>query len=70
LDRHEVIAGRLEIARAELLRYSRYDYLIINDDLASASHELKAIITASRCVVKQRKKVAEEILATFEVSLE
>lgn len=70
LDRHEVIAGRLEIARAELLRYSRYDYLIINDDLVSASHELKAIITASRCVVKQRKKVAEEILATFEVSLE
>ena len=66
LDRSEVIYGRLEIARNELLHFPEYDYLVVNDDLASAGHDLKAIITASRCTVSQRSKAATKILGTFE----
>jgi len=65
MDRREVIAGRLEIARTELLQYRQYDYLIINDDLAAAGNELKAVVSASRCAVKQRMVTAQEILASF-----
>jgi guanylate kinase len=70
LDRREVICGRLEIARTELLRYRQYDYLIVNDDLAVAGHELKAIITASRLEVRHRSGVAEKILTSFEIPLD
>ncbi len=39
---------RMENARRELARADRYDYLIVNDDLATAISELRAIIRAER----------------------
>jgi guanylate kinase len=40
---------RLELGRREVQEVSWYDYLVINDDLATALAQLRAIITASRC---------------------
>ncbi len=41
-------AKRLAIARQELAHYTAYDYMVINDQLTTATEELKAIITAER----------------------
>jgi len=40
---------RLELGRREVQEVSWYDYLVINDDLATALAQLRAIITAARC---------------------
>ncbi len=40
---------RLERGRGEIREVSWYDYLVINDDLATAVEQLRAIVTASRC---------------------
>ncbi len=42
------IKRRLKVARAEMNRSSKYDYVIINGDLKQSTAELKAIITAER----------------------
>ena len=40
---------RLSIAPAEMAQYRDYDYVIVNDDLKSATQQLQAIIFADRC---------------------
>ena len=45
-DTEEVIAGRLSKASDELQWIEHYDYLIVNDDLASSIDEAAAILTA------------------------
>ena len=45
-DTEEVIAGRLSKASDELQWIEQYDYLIVNDDLASSIDEAAAILTA------------------------
>ncbi|MCL6620776.1 MAG: guanylate kinase [Syntrophobacterales bacterium] len=42
------LAQRLEQGREELRQACHYDYLVVNEDLATAETELKAIITAAR----------------------
>jgi guanylate kinase len=44
----EELARRLSRGRSELKEVSRYDYLVINDDLATAVEQLRAIVAASR----------------------
>ena len=43
------LARRLEQGRAEVQEVSWYDYLVINDDLATALAQLQAVVAASRC---------------------
>jgi guanylate kinase len=43
------LARRLERGRQEVAEASWYDYLIINDDLATALFQLRSIVTAARC---------------------
>ena len=45
-DSDEVIAGRLAKASAELEWISKYDYLIINDDLNTAIEDAAAVLQA------------------------
>jgi guanylate kinase len=47
----EIIEGRLAEAREEIRHVSRFDYFIVNDDVASAATKLNAIITAEKCKV-------------------
>jgi guanylate kinase len=40
---------RLAVAPMEMAQYRHYDYVIVNDDLTSATQQLQAIIVADRC---------------------
>ncbi len=52
-DSAEVIKGRLEKAKEEILHYTNYDYVIINDKLEKAVKELQSIILAKRLKVSR-----------------
>jgi guanylate kinase len=47
-DSEEVISKRVEMAKREVQRISEYDFLVINDDLNSASETLISIAKAAR----------------------
>jgi guanylate kinase len=47
-DGDEVIARRMRDAESEMSHYGEFDYLVINDDFATALVELAAIVTAQR----------------------
>ena len=56
-DSEEVIAGRLAKARQEFREIPKYDYLVINDKVANAVHEIEAILTAAECRVSSRSRI-------------
>ncbi len=68
LDERETIERRLRIARQEVVCYSKYDYVIVNEDIERSLFELKSIISAARCTTDRRRERAEEIVKTFEAS--
>ncbi|MDN5347330.1 MAG: guanylate kinase [Clostridia bacterium] len=45
----EVVARRLQAARAEIAALHNYDYVIVNDKVEEAVKRLKAIIIAEKC---------------------
>jgi len=47
---------RLAIAREEMAHYPLYDYVIVNDELGSATAQLQAIIIAERCRVGRLRR--------------
>jgi guanylate kinase len=47
-DSAEVVARRMADARSELSHYPEYDYLVVNDDFATALADLRAILAAER----------------------
>lgn len=53
-DNEEVIEGRLRRAMEEYAQIPNYDYLVINDSVQNATHEILSILTAEGCRVKQR----------------
>ena len=56
-DSEDVIAGRLAKARQEFREIPKYDYLVINDKVANAVHEIEAILTAAVCRVDCRSRM-------------
>ena len=56
-DSEEVIAGRLAKARQKFRGIPKYDYLVINDKVANAVHEIEAILTAAECRVSSRSRM-------------
>lgn len=58
------LARRLEQGRAELKEVHRYDFLVVNDDLAQALKELKAIVQAARLrTIRRWPQLAPRFLA-------
>lgn len=47
-DSVEVIETRLHNARVEIQKWSKYDYIVINEDLNRSYSSVKAIVTAER----------------------
>lgn len=47
-DAAEVVERRMAEARSELSHYPEYDYLVINDDFATALADLRAVVAAER----------------------
>jgi guanylate kinase len=65
LDSTANIKKRLARARQEIWSYSRFDYIVINDELEKAVDELESIIICQRLRLAARKKEMKPILASF-----
>ncbi|HAK14463.1 MAG TPA: guanylate kinase, partial [Acinetobacter radioresistens] len=53
-DSVEVIEHRLSCAVEDMQQYVNFDYLIINDDLNKALHDLESVINANRLTMVQQ----------------
>lgn len=60
-----VIARRLAKAREELGHYSEYDYAILNDDLETATQELRSVYLAAHMTAKRHAAHAEALLRSW-----
>ena len=59
-DSEEVILGRLEKARVELLEAPKYDYLVVNDQVEHAVSEIESILTAAQCRVENHNQLLNQ----------
>ena len=64
-DSDEQIRKRLSVACSEVGEYGTYDYVVINDEVASAVDALRAIVLAVRSRVEAVRPAAEAIIETF-----
>lgn len=55
-DDEEVVRRRLENARKEITYYNRYDYIIVNDDLARCVDDVLAVIR-SESLARERSAI-------------
>ena len=53
------------MACSEVGEYGAYDYVVVNDALASAVDSLRAIVLAERAKVESMRTTAEAIIGTF-----
>ncbi|CAN5532304.1 guanylate kinase [soil metagenome] len=58
-DSATVVAKRMAEASREISHWPEYDYVIVNDDIASAQAQLAAILTAERLRRKRRTGLTE-----------
>jgi guanylate kinase len=65
-DSEPAIQRRLAVAREEVVSFSEYDYLVINDELAGAVDRLRGIVIAERARLQRMHGVAENIVRTFQ----
>ena len=56
----EVIAKRLHTAEWELSKAEKYDYVIVNDDIATAAKKFLAIIESEKCKSERNKSLLKE----------
>lgn len=61
-DSDEVIEQRMAKARDEMSHYPEADYLVINDDFATALDELRAIVLGQRCRAALQQQKCSELL--------
>ncbi len=64
-DSDAVIAQRMEQARAEISHYEEFDYLVINDDFATALQQLQAIIQAQRLRTDAQRRQQATLLTAL-----
>lgn len=61
-DSDEIIEGRMREAVGEMRHHVEYDYLVINDDFATALEDLKAIFRANRLLHPQQAERHGQLL--------
>jgi guanylate kinase len=66
-DSAETIAKRLDNARNEILRWTQYDYVLINDDLQRSFGDLLSILAAER---SRAPRLKEQIASFVETLLQ
>lgn len=59
------IRKRLDVAKEEIKHYREFEYVVINDDLAKAKEELKAVILSQRYRREAREDDVVPILQSF-----
>ncbi len=64
-ERPDDLALRLQNARAEVLHYSEFDYVIVNDEVDAAAAQLQSIIYAERARRTRQERIAQNVIATF-----
>jgi guanylate kinase len=64
-DTEEAIQCRLRVAREEIVSFSDYDYVVVNDELTTAVDRLRSIVIAERSRLERMKDVADNIVRTF-----
>ena len=64
-DKQDVIQSRMQKARGEMSHYTEFDYLIVNDDFATAVDELVAIVRVKRLSIMRQKKQQEKLLKSL-----
>lgn len=69
-DSSEVITRRMRDAEAEMSHYHEYDFVVINDNFATALSELSCIITAERLRTQRQAPQLAEIVQHNESSQE
>jgi guanylate kinase len=65
LDSAVAMRKRLARARQEIWSYSRFDYIVVNDELEKAVADLESIIRCQRSHLAARKVEMRPILASF-----
>jgi guanylate kinase len=68
-DSDETIRRRLADAAREIRDYSRYDYVLVNQDLDEAAETLKSIVRAERVRRVRVEDRIRPILGTFDAAL-
>ncbi len=61
-DDEDVISRRMEGARAELVHYNEYDFIVINDDFNHALNELISIIKTMKLGYHQQQGYYDDFL--------
>ena len=64
-DSPEVLEVRLRNAPEELKQYSSFDYVIINDEIEKAVHQLASIIYAERARCMRQEGFVREVIKQF-----
>src|SRR5215208_5571718 len=64
-DPPEELELRLRNAPEELKQYSAFDYVIINDEIKKAAHELASIVYAERARCMRQESLVREVIQKF-----
>ncbi len=64
-DAEAAVQRRLQVARDEVVSFSDYDYVVINDELDGSVDQLRAIVLAERARLERMQALASEIVRTF-----
>ena len=64
-DSEEAIQRRLAVARAEVVAFADYDYVVINDEVNAAVDRLRSIVVAERAMLQRMRGAAQGIVRTF-----
>lgn len=67
-ESREQLDVRLRNAFNEVMEYSKFDYVVVNDGIAQASRQITAIITAERQTVDRQSDAIQDILNSFDAS--
>ena len=61
-DSQDVIAGRMAKAQSETSHFNEYDYVVVNDDFATALYEIETIVLAKRLSLQSQAIRHQELL--------
>ena len=59
---------RLKNSFDEVMQYKKFDYVIVNEDMSTASRQIAAIILASRQTTNRQTSAIRGILDSFDAS--
>jgi guanylate kinase len=66
-ENNDDLKVRLENAKKEVKQISKFDFIIVNNEIEKASEELKAIILAERLKRDRQIYLIQDILNSFEI---